>query len=222
MKLGAPFDMYSVGDLKDIDISRYNLFVFLCPFDISQEQETAINTIKASGKTILWMYAPGYVNGGIEKMRKITDMNISISKEKPASAEGGMLLPSPHFYISDTSANAISCFDNGSMAVGYKECKAYTSVYSAIGNLDAELLRRICSIAGVYIYSETHPVYVNNLTIGVYAKEATELNVRKDGVYKDLFTGNMYQSAKGKLYVPAGKYASKLLMRQPDEEENNV
>ncbi len=212
MRMGAPFDTYSAGDMEKIDFSQYKLVVFLNAFDIPDCHKKIIEKIKAEGKTILWMYAPGYLNDGLSDMKKLTDMEIETLEKRPECSETGRILPAPYFTVADEKAVSLVDYDNGRMAVAYKNCGSYTSVYSAIGLLDAELLRKICRLAGVHIYSETHPVYVNNYLFGVYAFEDTVLNVKKDGVYEELFSGEKYEAKDGKIKIPKGEYASKLLV----------
>ena len=86
-------------------------------------------------------------------------------------------------------------------------------MFSAAGNLDGDVLRRIALQAGVHIYSSTHPVYVNSVLTGVYAFEDAELSLREDGVYEDVFTGRRYHSENRRLLIPAGELASKLLLK---------
>ena len=212
MRLGAPFDMYSEGDIGKIDFSRYKLVVFLIPFKLKAETLTKIEALKREGKTFLWMYAPGYLNGGLEMMKEIVDIEIGELSSRP-TASCGKILPSPYFAIEDGDAVSLVDYDNGSVALGYKKCDGHTSVYSALGLLDATTLREICRVAGVHIYSETEPVYVSNKLIGVYAFGETVLNVKEDGVYENVFSGETFEARDGKLYVPTGEYASKLFMK---------
>ncbi len=213
MRLGAPFDLYSEGDMSKIDFSQYKLVVFLIPFALKTENFERVEKLKKEGKTLLWMYAPDYLNGGIDKMKKITDLEIEVMNERP-SVKTGEILPSPYFFINDKDAVSIVDYDCGKMALGYKKCKDYISVYSAIGLLDAKVLREICRVAGVHIYSDTDPVYVSDRLVGVYSFVDTVLNVREDGVYEELFTGEKYEAVGGKLFVPADEYASKLFMKE--------
>ncbi|MBE7041923.1 MAG: hypothetical protein E7399_00305 [Ruminococcaceae bacterium] len=212
MRLGAPFDSYVAGDLGNIDFSQYKLVVLLDGFDMTSQHAQVIENLKQAGKTILWMYAPDFCNGGLKRMKELTEMELSEMKERPSSADHGVRLPTPGFCITDKDAVALSKYDNGKVAVAYKNTGRFLSVYSGIGKLDAEILRKICRIAGVHLYSETDPVYRNNCLLGVYAFEDTVLYVKEDGIYEDLFSGKRYRSEKGCLTVPKEEYASKLLI----------
>lgn len=211
MRLGAPFDVYSEGDMGEVDYSQYKLIVFMIPFDLKPETLKIAERLKSEGKTILWMYAPDYLNGGIEKMKSLTDIKIGTLDTRPSVKTGGVL-PSPYFFINDKDAVSVVEYDDGKTAVGYKKSGNHISAYSAIGNLDAKTIREICRVAGVHIYSETNPVYVSSRLIGVYAFSDTVLNVKEDGIYENLFTGEKLEAKGGKLFVPAGEYASKLFV----------
>lgn len=213
MRLGAPFDLYSEGDVGKIDFSQYKLIVFQIPFKLKEETLGKVEELKKKGKSFLWIYAPGYLNGGLDMMKKLTDMEIAVSDERP-SASIGKILPSPYFFINDENAVALAKYDDGRVSLGYKKYGEHISFYSAVGLLDEKTLREICRIAGVHIYSETDPVYVSNKLIGVYAAKDTVLNVREDGVYENLFNGEKLTSRDGKLFVPSAEYASKLFMKE--------
>ena len=68
---GTPYDIYRVGDLDEIDLSRYKLVVFLNPVDITAVQLRAYPF--APGTHFLWNYLPG---GSAEEAMKITGMQV--------------------------------------------------------------------------------------------------------------------------------------------------
>jgi len=213
MRMGAPFDLYSEGDMDKIDYSQYKLIVFMNPFSLAPSHLPIIERMKREGKSILWIYAADYLNGGIGKMRELIGINVDETEDKPC-VEKGEVPPAPYFFANDEAAVSLRSFEDGRCAVAYKKCDGFMAFYSAIGMLDADILREICRIAGVHIYSETDPVYVNNVFTGVYAFGDTVLNVKEDGTYRNVFTGERYSSCNGKLLVPSGEYASKLFVKE--------
>jgi len=54
---GAPYDIYMLSDLNEIELSRYKLVVFLNPVDITSKQFQAYKF--APGTRFLWNYIPG-------------------------------------------------------------------------------------------------------------------------------------------------------------------
>ncbi len=216
-RMGAPYDIYTAGDLAALDIDRYKLFLFLDAIETDAAEDAAVARLKQAGKTLLWLYAPSYLNenGGPERMCAVTGMTIEERAERPAKAEGASLLPAPYFCVNDANAVPLANYGDGTTAIAYKVMDGWTSVYSAVGNLSGTLLRTIARLAGVHIYSDRDdcPVYVNNRMIGVYAFGDADILMKQDGVYEDLFTGKRYEAVNGKLHIPSGELASKLLLR---------
>ena len=212
MRLGAPFDYYSLEDIAHIDIDKYKLFVFANAFSLSDEERKAVEKIKnAGGKTLLWSYAPAYEDGGIDSASAITEIKLGEYSTVPTiNEECGTMLPSPYFFAEE--GEALVKFSDGRSAVARRECDTFTSVYSAIGNLDAETLRRIAKDAGVHIFCETAPVYVNETVIGVYNTEECKVDLLRDGVLLDLFSGEKYVSDNCTVTLPKTDCASKLLI----------
>jgi len=62
-KLGAPYDIYSLSDLGEPAVQDgYKLYVFLNAFFLTPEDRARIEVLKRDGKTLLFLYAPGYVS----------------------------------------------------------------------------------------------------------------------------------------------------------------
>lgn len=228
-RMGAPYDMYTAGDLKNIDIDRYKLFIFLDAFEITAEQARVITSLKTAGKTILWMYAPGYLENdlsspahgsenhpenGLKAMQELTGIQL---EEMAVPAKSltfrGLVMSQPQFAVCDPEAISLGEYDSGKCALAYKKLDDCTSVYSGAGNLGGDVLRGIAELAGVHIYSRNAPVYVNSCLTGVYALQDTELYMKEDGIYEDVFTGKKYQTTNGVLTVPADDLHAKLFMK---------
>ncbi len=214
-RMGAPYDVYSLGNLGKFDISQYKLFIFLTAFETTPEQDEVIDKIKKSGKSILWGYAPRYINGGIEAVEKTVDMSMAIMDKKPQySGTDGEVLSAPYLYVNDNDAKTLVEYDNKVSALSYKDCGNYMSFYSSLGNMSGALLRKIAELCGVHIYCENAPVYVNSCFIGVYATDDVQINVKEDGIYEDMFSKKQYKSQDRKLYIPKDEYSSKMLVKK--------
>jgi hypothetical protein len=62
-RIGAPFDCYMMSDLGRPDLRKdYKLYIFLNPFFMSDTERRAVDALKRDGKTLLWFYAPGYID----------------------------------------------------------------------------------------------------------------------------------------------------------------
>ncbi len=67
-RLGAPYDTYLLEDLADSRVQDgYKLYVLLNPFLLTADQRRLMDDLKRDGKTILFLYAPGYADrhGGL-------------------------------------------------------------------------------------------------------------------------------------------------------------
>ncbi len=221
-RMGAPYDVYSMCDISNVDMDKYKLVIFLDAFEMNTPLRTFAEQLKISGKTVLWIYAPDYVSGGISAMQSITDINIVqlIGEEDSVDTHEGKLvydkLPQPRFFIEDNDVMPLGVYPNTEkVAIGMKRFSDYTSIYSAVGNLSGAVLRNIARLAGVHIYCDDDAacVYVNSKVIGVYALEDTTVSV-PDGTYKNMFNGETFKTENGKLFIPAGQYASKLLVME--------
>jgi len=156
LELDIPFDICLTKDSNSIDITQYKLFVFSDTFNIDASLSAFIDELKASGKTVLWIYAPGFSSEGLSGIQKLTDINIVqlIGDEDSVHTHFGTLkyeaLPYPRFFIEDNDVMPLAIYPNTEkVAIGMKRFSDWTSIYSAVGNLNAELLLSIADIAGI-------------------------------------------------------------------------
>ena len=212
MRLGAPFDHYSLEDIETVDVRKYKLFIFSNAFSLSEGQLSAIEKIKsAGGKTVLWMYAPCYSDGGTPSVSRITGISIGECAEAlEFLGECGSTLPAPHLFAED--GEPLASFSDGKRAISRKTFETYTSVWSALGNLRGESLRKIARDAGVHVFCDTAPIYANESMLGVYNTDECNIRLKKDGTLVDLFDGAEYKSENCTVTLPKTDFASKLLI----------
>ena len=222
MRMGAPFDVYSVCDINDIDIDKYKLVIFLDAFEMNDELLRFNEKIKSGGRTILWMYAPDYVEKGIDGILSSTNMNIKeLSEEEnvvltDTSTLEYSSLPSPRFFIDEKDITVLGKYqETEKAAIGIKKFDSWNGAYSAVGDLDGATLMKLCELAGVHLYSRDPqvPQYVSSLVKGVYNLKDTVLYV-EGGAYIDMFTGKRYVSKDGQIFIEKGEMASKLLVKE--------
>lgn len=225
-RIGAPYDIYTFGDIDDpkLDLSQYKLFIFLNTYVISEEKRAFIDkNIKCNGNTILWYYAPGYIDEkdfSLDRMAEVTGMNIQIKESNESLVKyadlsfGFSEKIGPLFYIDDDDVTAVAEYqETKEPAIGYKKDNDFTVYYSAVGNTPYQLLREIATSAGIHIYYEgKDPVYVNNAVFGIHAVAGGEytFNFPKECQLLELFEGGEFVSVnkkitcsleKGKMYL---------------------
>lgn len=220
-QMGTPYDLYSACDVDKIDTDKYKLVIFLDAMEMDDMTRAFSEGLKTDGKTVLWIYAPNYATDGIRGIQQTTDINVVelIGEESEVQTHYGTIsynMPAPRFFVEDGDAVPLGIYPNTEkVAIAVKRFGDYTSVYSAVGNLNGEILREIAKMAGVHIYCNDKgtPVYISSLVKGIYANHDAELLI-EDGEYIDLFSGNVLTCENGKMLVPAGDRASKLFIRK--------
>jgi hypothetical protein len=78
---GAAIDQLLLVDLPRVDLSRYKVIVFANTFLLTDQQEQFIKErVKGSGRSLVWIYAPGYTDGikirGAERVSRIVEMKL--------------------------------------------------------------------------------------------------------------------------------------------------
>ncbi len=183
--IGAPYDVYLTSDLDHPDLKKdYKLYIFLNPFYLSKTERTAIEKLKHGRKTMLWFYAPGYIDDAdglsLQRMSELTGMTMKIKPDKEipqlkikksrhpldgrsytAPTFGDQEWSKIHraeitpiFYVDDSKADKIGFYPDGKAAMAVRDFGPWRSVYTAVPFLDAKALREIAREAGVNIYTD--------------------------------------------------------------------
>lgn len=224
---GAPYDLYSIGDVTLPDILDYKLYVFVNQYDMPESVKIYIDQkLKTVGKTVLWLYAPDYAKGGMKDVKRISK-TVGMQVEISDVSHGNMIfngegyeypLAEPYFSINDDTSTELCRFEDGTVAAAYKEQNGSKSIYVAACNLPSSLLRHIAELAGVFVYSHSNKVYVypNSQCIGVYnaTQNACEIHLAEDGRYTDLLSGNIFTCTNGVLKIPKNKINAYYLKRE--------
>ncbi len=212
---GAPYDLYSIGDLDRLE--DYDFYIFLNQYTMTPDRLPP--SCRRKGKTLLWLYAPGYAAG--EAMTSLTGIHVSEVPEDP-----GRLLwdgvptfaaQAPHFIVDDPQARVIARFENGSAAVAERDVCGCLNIYAALYQLPSSLLRTLLEESGIAPASRSPHVYAycSQAFLGVYnaTDEAAEVFVAEDGRYRDLIEGGIYRAEGGKLTLPLKDIRAYMLVR---------
>jgi hypothetical protein len=74
-RCGVPFDTYELSDILNPQLPDYKVYLFLNAFTLSaQMREQMKEKVRKSGKTALWVFAPGYYGIGEGSLEKVSDM----------------------------------------------------------------------------------------------------------------------------------------------------
>lgn len=208
--LGAPYDVFDTSDITKINLDKYKMLVFINEFCMKDEIRDFIeNTVKKSGKTVVWSYAPDYFGNGIDGISNITGIKVENYTGDSSYAEykgekfGFKVRYNEMFTSNDGKVMAV--YENSDTpAVVKKDCGGFVSVYSALGDMPAALLKDIARDAGVFIYSDTTDlVYVNSNIISVCSDTDGDvtINMPKDCILSEMFDGGDIEVKNGKFTV---------------------
>ncbi len=212
-KMGTSYDTYMIEDLcsdrVDVNWSKYKLHIILSPVELREEERRAIEEkIKQNGNVILWVYLPGISDGETfcaKNLADVIDMNVELITDKSLhltasitdqtfgtvgeiyGIDFGYTYRTPYAVVKDDSATTLATYGNSrtDVAAAMKDCGTYTSVYSGVSNVKAETLRKLCSLAGVFLYTEDKDTVIetNAGYISVYSQMAGKKTVTLDGAY---------------------------------------
>ena len=223
-RMGAPYDLYSLNDIDQVDPERYKLLIFPDAMYLTDDQRKYINDVlKGGGRSLLFVGACDYVNDtdtSLERISALAEMNIGVlsEDETTVSAMGstyGYAEPkAPTLYIQDPQ-DALGVYaESGQCALARKKRPEYSIYYSTLGNLSHEVLRHIAREAGVHIYAEAGvATYVNSGFVGVYntKDDTTTVTLPADGTYRELFSGKLYSTQNRQITLPTGETPAQML-----------
>ena len=214
-KLGAPYDIYLMEDLGDLDISKYKMIIFFNTFILNQQERQMITgKCMSDNRILLWFYAPGIINDriSIDNISSLVNMNIG-SEEQKIESDIDIKLPdqelsyrgskvSPFIYVKSGQGNIIGQTRDGYAVLAEKKEKNYTSVLACLPPLPWQMLQYYARKAGVHIYTDTGDiVYVNQSYLSVKAAKPGKRVIHLPGKYgllEQLDSDNEYRTDKSK------------------------
>jgi hypothetical protein len=190
-RMGAPYDMYLLSDLKNKNMPDYKLYIFLNAYYINASTRKMIDAkVRKNNAVSVWCYAPGFMGGNSflgASMKELTGMNFVAGngdpkltlqitdRQNPITRHVGNSFPAydilPAFAVTDPDVKVLGTTTDGPALV-VKEFPNWRSVYSMMP-LNQELLQGLCDYAGVHIYSRSYDVlYANKSYVFLYTSSA--------------------------------------------------
>ncbi len=216
---GTPFDLLMVSDLDRIDPDRYKMYIFLDTMYLTDQQRKMIDEkVKNKGRTVLWVYAPGYISDNTlstEAVSKIVGMKIGMSREKTLPnisitnyddaitkdlrkgdsniSYGLSQTVTPAFYVADKSAVTLGKIgETKRTGLAVKRFSDWTSVYTFAPPVSPDVLRSIFRSAGVHIYSDAGDVlYADTSYLAITGETGGKRTIRLpySSTVTDMLTG---------------------------------
>lgn len=170
-KSGVVFDPVHLEDLAQVDLTAYRVVVFGNVYAPSEDQRRFIKDhVAAGGRTLVWFYAPGYIQGGTLSTKAISDLTgftvSPVTLTKPPEIEitfpsdtactfiTGKQPVTPLFTVQDRDAAVFGRYrETGDAAVAQKTFKDHRAWYIAVPQTGADVLRSVLRSSGAHIYS---------------------------------------------------------------------
>lgn len=224
---GAPYDLYSVSDLENIDSSRYKFIIMLNAYDIPPSRMAKIRALESEGGTVLWLFAPNYARDGACDVGRISEaLGFAVSESE--QLHGGLVYRgeitpytdnAPYFAVSDNSVRPYAFFEDGEIAVAAKGRR----VYSALPFITSSILRDILRDSGVFLYSDEPRVYTYASADAICVYNAADgeavISVREDGDYFDMISRERFSAKDGRLMLPLRELRAYMLIKEKNEKE---
>ena len=213
-RMGAPYDMYLLSDLKNKKMPDYKLYIFMNTYRVSEQMQKVIAAkVRKNNAVSVWCYAPGYVyadddilNTGTMDTLTGIGLAVQLSKEtlslkvtnttNPITSQIKSTFPSyafaPSFTVTDPDVKVLGKTALGTALV-VKEFPNWRSVYSLMP-LTQELMQGLCDYAGVHVYSRSYDVlYANKSYVFLYTSTPGEktISLRSPANITDEITGKM-------------------------------
>ncbi len=167
MRCGVVGDHIYLFDLDKVDLSQYKAVMFVNCYKMTIEQRTFImDKVAQQGRTIIWNYLPGYLDGTENKLAFVTALTgipctTFVAPAKPSIQMGDVAytfdgLLEPAVAINDLQSTPLAQVTNGKneVVVARRKFKTHTSVFAAFPLQKSDVFRNVFREAGCHIYQE--------------------------------------------------------------------
>lgn len=201
--MGASYDVFSIGDVLKGKVTRdYKLNIVLSPFELTDGEAAELKkSLAKNDQVVLWIYMPGISDGtslAAENIERLVDMNVTFHNEAHAlnativsqtaiSVDEGIKYGNSNAktgpWAEIIDGTRLATYTSGETAAAYVEKEGYTSVYSAVPDVPAELLRALCKKAGVHLYSDdmSDVVETNSSYLAIHSVNGGEKTISLTG-----------------------------------------
>jgi len=209
-RIGAPVGHYLVTDLSRL--RRHKLLIIPTSFAPTAADRKALDALKADGRILVFVYAPGlYRDGHIDEkaMADFTSIRLKLATAPTAlrvtlggthpltkgltgTGYGTKRTVAPVCFADDPKATVIGTLPDGRPGLVVKKHKGWTAIHSAAPLLPTALLRRIAEAAGVHIAIDTPDVvWASRDLLAVCVDKPGKRTIRlpRKATVRDLYMG---------------------------------
>jgi hypothetical protein len=179
---GAVFDIVFLPDLKKISLDRYKVVVFANTFLLDSQQRDYIhNYVAKNGRTLVWLYAPGYIYQGkceadniadtigikVASLKGANSLQIAVDSQKgfPSAAFGSLNTNvSPLFIVADPDAEVFGKLSGvNQVGLAKKKLADSTAWFCSLPLSNPDVIRAILKDSGAHIYDDKNDtIYCGN------------------------------------------------------------
>ena len=183
----TPFDVLLFSDLENPAVRDYRVYIFPNLFYLTPRKAAVIERLRAAGKNLVWLYAPGYLNEQGHDAANIHALTGFTVRESPTPHDGTAFLhgTQPMKPISTvTFAPSFSIVGEGVQPWGTRAAKgeevtfamrsngAGKEFYSTTGFLSRNAWKELFAACGVHCYEESGKavVWVSSAFLSIHGK----------------------------------------------------
>lgn len=196
-RIGAPYDIYLISDLKDVDLIRYKVIIFINALAISEEEiETIRRRCMKDNRIMMWLYAPAIFKKGISKeavadligmevdnREAYNDSPVKVSFSRTTLSYNGMKV-SPFWYITGGASAIYGRTSDGDVVLAEKKSKDFTHILASLPPVPWQVIQYFAKKAQVHIYSDQGDVvYANKCYLSISASLPGKRLIRLPGRY---------------------------------------
>jgi hypothetical protein len=172
-------------------------------FALTEAQRQKVRQkVLAAGKTVIWLYAPGYIRKGVASIDNIADLTgiqvrvldlhyrllVQTDSDLPGPIRHSVLMGRhyygwPAFGVVDPEAETWGYqYASGAVGLACKKVNGAHSIYCSAGPLDPDVVRDLAKFAGAHVYLDTRDVsYFSRSFIGVHTRKAGVRSLEMQG-----------------------------------------
>lgn len=209
-RIGGPYEIYLLDDLERIDLSRFRMVIFLNAFALSGNEREVIRQRYTSGdRLLLWLYAPGFINGSsisADNISSLLNMEIGMG-EIPFDLDIKVKLPgkgvltykgaktSPSIWVEPGTQTDYGWVSDGRAVLSEDRGRDHWNVIACVPPIPWTVIQYFAHKAGVHIFSEAGDiVYANKDYLAI---SAAKPGIRKIELPEEVYLKELVGSGVG-------------------------
>jgi len=175
-RIGAPYDVYLLDELKHLDLTRYRMLVFLDAFVLSDAERQLIRTrCMRDQRLLVWLYAPGLIRNdrlAVENVASWLGMELASQPTQPETKVRLDLPDGPVTYAGAAVAPLLwvrggadattGRLPDGRAVVAERATPQCRNLFVAMPPLPYTALQHYARSAGVHLYADGGDVVLAN------------------------------------------------------------